>query len=132
VVATTINPFLELTRQNISVQDKTVIIDSLDKCNGNPVQSKIMELVAKLVIEHSDNIPLLWVFFSHPESHINHEFSSYLDSGLLSKVKLPVSESNDGNIKCYFCDKLLSLASVDTMWPLEDTLDILVVMAAEL
>ena len=109
-----------------------MIIDGLDECNGNPVQSKIMELVAKLVIEYGDNIPLLWTFFSCPESHINHEFSPYLDSGLLSKVKPPISESNNGNIKCYFYDKLLPLASADTVWPLEDILDILVVMAVGL
>jgi len=81
----------------MGVQDKTVIIDGLDECNGDPAQSKIMELVAKLVIEHSDKIPLLWAFFSYPESHITHEFSPYFH--LLSKVKLPISESNDGNIK---------------------------------
>ena len=36
-----------------------VIIDSLDECNRDSEQSKIMELVAKSVIEHSDKIPLL-------------------------------------------------------------------------
>jgi len=56
------------------MKDKMVIIDGLDECNGNRAQSKIMELVAKLVIEHGDKIPLLWAFFSRPESHIDHEF----------------------------------------------------------
>ena len=41
--------FLELGRQNMGVQDKTVIINSLDECNGDSEQSKIMELVAKSV-----------------------------------------------------------------------------------
>ena len=84
-----IEPFLELARQNMSVQDKMVIIDGLDECNGDRAQSKIMELVAKSVIEHGDKIPLLWAIFSRPESHIAHQFSTYLDSGLLSKVELP-------------------------------------------
>ena len=81
----------------MDVEDKIVIIDGLDECNGNSAQRKIIELVAKSVIEHDDKIPLLWAFFSYPESHITHEFSPYF--GLLSKVKLPISESNDSNIK---------------------------------
>ena len=127
-----IAPFTELAERNIGVQDKTVIIDGLDECNGDPAQSKIMELVAKSVIKHGDKIPLLWAFFSRPESHIAHQFSTYLDSGLLSKVELPVSESNDGDIRRYFRDKLRPLASANTVWPSEDTLDILVAMAAGL
>jgi len=111
-----IKPFLELTRQNVGVQDKTVIIDSLDECNGDPAQSMIMELVTKSVIEHSDKIPLLWAIFSRPGSHINHEFSPYSSSHLLSKIKLPVSESNNGDIKHYFHDKLCLRASADTVF----------------
>jgi len=111
-----IEPFLELAGKNVDMEDKMVIIDGLDECNGDPAQSKIMELVAKSVKEHGDKIPLLWAFFSCPESHINHEFSPYLDSGLFSKVELPMSESNDGDIKHYLHDKLLPLASADTVW----------------
>ena len=59
-----IKPFLELVRQNMVVQDKTVVIDSLDECNGDSAQIKIIELVAKSVIEHGDKIPLLWAIFS--------------------------------------------------------------------
>jgi len=124
-----IEPFLELARRNMGVQDKTVIIDGLDECNGDPAQSKIMELVAKSVIEHGDKIPLLWAIFSRPESHINHEFSR---SHLFAKVELPASESDDGDIRLYFRDKFRPLASDDTVWLSEDTLDILVSMAAGL
>ena len=116
----------------MGVQDKTVIIDGLDECNRDPAQSKIMELVAKSVIEHGDKIPLLWAFFSCPESHINREFSPYSSSYLFAKVKLPVSESDDGDIRLYFCDKFRPLASANTMWPSDDILDILVAMAAGL
>ena len=125
-------PFLELARQNMGVQDKTVIIDVLDECNGDPAQSKIMELVAKSVIEHGDKIPLLWAIFSRPESHINREFSPYSRSHLFAKVELPALESDDRDIGLYFRDKLRPLASADTVWPLEDTLDILVLMVAGL
>ena len=124
--------FLELGRQNMGVQDKTVIINSLDECNGDSEQSKIMELMAKSVKEYSDKIPLLWAFFSCPESYINCEFLLYSRSHLFIEVKLPMSESNDGNIRCYFCDKLHPLAYVNTIWPLEDTIDILVLMVARL
>ena len=41
------------------MEDKIVIINGLDKCNGDSAQSKIMELVAKLVIKHGNKIPLL-------------------------------------------------------------------------
>ena len=51
---------------------------------------------------------------------------------MFSKVELPVSENNDGDIRCYFRDKLCLRASARTVWPLEDTIDILVVMAAGL
>ena len=127
-----IAPFMELAEQNIGLQDKTVIIDGLDECNGDPAQSKIMELVAKSVIKYGDKIPLLWAFFSRPESHINREFSPYSSSYLFAKVELPMSESDDGDIRLYFRDKLRALASVDTVWPSEDTLDILVAMVAGL
>ena len=127
-----IEPFLELARQNMGVQDKTVIIDGLDECNGDPAQSKFMELVAKSVIEHGDKIPLLWAFFSRPELHIDDAFSPYIDSHLFSKVELPVSESDDGDIRLYFRDKLRPLTSTDTVWLSEDTLDILVSMVAGL
>ena len=116
----------------MGVQDKTVIIDGLDECNRDPAQSKIMELVAKSVMEHGDKIPLLWAFFSRPESHIAHEFSSYSSSHFFSKVELPMSESNDDNIRRYFCNKLRPPAYVNTVWLLEDTLHLLVSMAAGL
>ena len=124
--------FLELVRQNMGVQDKTVIIDGPDKYNEDTAQSKIMELVAKSVMEHSDNIPLLWAFFSQPKSHITHEFSPHFSPHLFSKVKLSVLESDDGDIRLYFHDKFHPLASNNTVWPLEDTLDILVMMVAGL
>jgi len=110
-----IEQFLELREQNLDVENKTVIIDGLDECNEDSAQSKIMELVAKSVIEHGDKIPLLWAFFSHPESHINREFSPYSRFHLFAKVELPTSESDDGNIKRYFHDKLCPLASDDTV-----------------
>ena len=114
------------------MKDKIVIIDGLNKYNGDSAQRKIMELVAKSVIEHGDKNPLLWAFFSCPEYHITYEFSLYSSSHFFAKVKLPMSESNDGNIRCYFHDKLYPLVYVNTVWPLEDTLDILILMVAEL
>ena len=94
--------FLELAERNMGVQHKTVIIDGLDECNRDSVQSKIMELVAKSVIEHSDKISLLWAFFSQPKLHIDDVFSPYSRSHLFTKVKLSISESDDSNIKHYF------------------------------
>ena len=41
-------------------------------------------------------------------------------------------ESDDGDIRLYFHDKFHPLVSNDTVWPLEDTLDILVMMVAGL
>jgi len=108
-----IEPFLKLREQKIDVEDKTVIIDGLDECNRDSAQRKIIELVAKSVMEHGDKIPLLWTFFSCSESYITHKFSPY--SGLLSKAELSISESNNSDIKCYFHDKLCPLASADTV-----------------
>jgi len=127
-----IEPFLELAGQNMGVQDKMVIIDGLDECNGDPAQHKIMELVAKSVMEHGNKIPLLWAFFSRPELHIDGAFSPYVDSHLFSKVELPVSGNDDGDIRRYFRDKLRLRASAGTAWPSDDTLDILVSMVAGL
>ena len=110
-----IEPFMELAERNVDMEDKMVIIDGLDECNGDPAQSKIMELVVKSVMEHGDKIPLLWAFFSHPKSHINCEFSPYSRSHLFTKVELPVSESDDRDIRLYFHDKFRPLASDDTV-----------------
>ena len=127
-----IEPFLELTSRNVCVQDKTVIINGLDEYNEDLAQGKIMELVTKSVIEHGDKIPLLWAFFSRPELRIYNAFLPHLDSYLLSKVELLVSESDDSDIKRYFCEKLRPPTYVNTQWPLENTFDILVMMAAGL
>jgi len=43
-----------------------------------------------------------------------------------------MSESDDSNIKRYFCDKLHYFAFTDIVWPLEDILNILMAMAARL
>jgi len=118
--------------RNVGVQDKTVIINGLNECNEDTAQLKIMKLVAKSVIDHSDKIPLLWTFFSQSELHTDQEFSSYSRSHFLSKVELPMSESNDGNIIHYFHNKLCPLFSANTVWPSEDTLNILVAIAAGL
>lgn len=56
--------FLEFVEQSMGMQNKIVIIDSLDKYNKVSVQHKIMEFVAKLVIENNDKTPLLQAFFS--------------------------------------------------------------------
>ena len=127
-----IEPFLELISRNVCVQDKTVIIDGLDEYNEDLAQGKIMELVTKSVIEHGDKIPLLWAFFSRPKLRIYNAFLPHLDSYLLSKVELLVSESDDSDIKRYFCEKLRPPTYVNTQWPLENTFDILVMMAAGL
>ena len=127
-----IEPFMELAERNVDMEDKMVIIDGLDECNGDPAQSKIMELVAKSVIEHGDKIPLLWAFFSRPESNINCEFSSYSSSHLFSKVELSVSESDDDDIRRYFRDKLCPLVSTNASWPSDGTLNILVAMVVGL
>ena len=74
-----IEPFLELAGRGMDVQDKMVIIDGLDECNGDPAQHKIMELVAKSVMEHGNKIPLLWAFFSRHELHIDDAFSPYVE-----------------------------------------------------
>ena len=125
-----IAPFLKLAGKN--VQDKTVIIDGLDECNGDSAQRKIIELVTKSVIEHGDKIPLLWAFFSRPEPHIDHEFSLYTSSPLFWKVELPISRRHDGDIRVYFRDKLRPLAPAGTTWPSEENLDILVTIVAGL
>jgi len=99
----------------MGVQDKIVIINSLDECNGDSEQSKIIELVAKQVIEHSDKISLFWAFFSHSKSHIDCEFLPYSRSHIFAKIDLPISESDNSNIKLYFHDKFCPLASGNTM-----------------
>ena len=43
-----------------------------------------------------------------------------------------MSESDNSNIRLYFHDKFHSLAYVNTMWPSEDTLDILVAITVGL
>ena len=43
-----------------------------------------------------------------------------------------MSESDNNNIKLYFHDKFCPLASGNTVWPSEDTLDIFVLMVAGL
>ena len=124
--------FLELVGRNMGVQDKIVIIDGLDKCNGDPAQHKIMEVVAKSVIEHGNKIPLLWAFFSRPKLHIDNAFSLYVNSHLFSKIELPMSGNDDSDIRCYVRDKLRLRASAGTAWPSDNTLNILVSMVAGL
>ena len=116
----------------MGMQDKTVIINSLDEYNGDSEQSKIIELVAKQMIEYSDKISLLQAFFSHLESYIDCESLPYFRSHIFAKIELPMSESDNNNIKLYFHDKFCPLASGNTVWLSEDTLDIFVLMVAGL
>jgi hypothetical protein len=129
-------PFLELDTSNAPKQSRAVIIDGLDECNGDSPQSEIVELIAELVAKHGGRIPLLWLFFSRPERHIDDAFSDESTSPLCWQVELPVSRDLDGEIRIYLRGHLRhrrgKASSSVSLWPLDEDLDKLVELVAGL
>jgi hypothetical protein len=127
-------PFLELNKSNAPKQPRAVIVDGLDECDGDSPQSEIIKLVAESVTKHGSRIPLLWLFFSRPERHIDDAFSDELTSPLCWKVELPVSRDQDGEIRIYLQGHLRRGVSSSSapLWPSDEDLDKLVEMVAGL
>jgi hypothetical protein len=129
-------PFLELSESNTPKQSRAVIVDGLDECNGDSPQSEIVELVAESVAKHGGKIPLLWLFFSRPERHIDDAFSEESTFPLCWQVELSVSRDLDGEIRIYLRGHLRlrrgKSSSSASLWPSDDDLDKLVEMVAGL
>ncbi|KAF5350475.1 hypothetical protein D9756_008608 [Leucocoprinus leucothites] len=134
-----ISPFLELEGRNLCVQPRTVFIDGLDECGDDSAQAEMVELVASSIAEYGGRIPLLWAFFSRPEPHIEQTFSKYSASPFFWLIKLPISHSDDPDIRLFFRAslKLPDESSYDPSsrtgpWPSEEDLSTLVQMVAGL
>jgi hypothetical protein len=129
-------PFLELDESNAPKQSRAVIVDGLDECKGDSPQSEIVELVAESVAKHGGRIPLLWLFFSRPEPHIEDAFSDESTLPLCWQVELPVSREVDGEIRIYLRGHLRlrrgKSSSSASLWPSDEVLDKLVEMVAGL
>jgi hypothetical protein len=129
-------PFLELDTPNAPKQSRAVIIDGLDECNGDSPQCEIVELVAQSVAKYGSRIPLLWLFFSRPERHIEEAFFDESTLPLCWQVELPVSRDLDGEIRIYLRGHLRlhrgKSSSSAPLWPSEEDLEKLVEMVAGL
>jgi hypothetical protein len=129
-------PFLVLDKSNASQQLQAVIVDGLDECNGDSPQSEIVELVAESVAKHGSRIPLLWLFFSRPESLIQDAFSEESTFPHCWQVELPVSRDLDGEIRIYLRGHLQlrrgKSPSSASSWPSDEDIDKLVEMVAGL
>jgi hypothetical protein len=125
-----VTPFLKLEQPSAPLQSRVIIVDGLDECNGEAAQSKIVELVIRSIETHDSKIPLLWLFFSRPERHIDDAFSDEHTSHLSWQVELPVSRDIDGEIGIYLRGNL-RLHGV-RLWPSDDDLETLVDMVAGL
>jgi hypothetical protein len=129
-------PFLELDKSNASHLSRAVIVDGLDECSGDSPQSEIVELVAESVAKHGGRIPLLWLFFSRPERHIEDAFSDESTLPLCWQVELSVSRDLDGEIRIYLRGRLQlrrgKSSSSASLWPSDEDLDKLVEMVAGL
>jgi hypothetical protein len=131
-----ITPFLELEKPNTPVQPRAIIIDGLDECNTDSAQSEIVELVAGLIATQGGEIPLLWLFFSRPERHIDQVFSDASAAPLCRQVELLVSRDIDDEIRLYLRGHLHlrrgKSSSNAPIWPSKEDLDTLVEMVAGL
>jgi hypothetical protein len=125
-----VTPFLKLEKRSAPLQSRAIVVDGLDECDGDASQSKIVELVARSIETYGSKVPLLWLFFSRPEQHIDHAFSDERTSHLPWQVELPVSRDIDGEIRIYLRGSL-RLHGV-ALWPSDDDLETLVDMVAGL
>jgi hypothetical protein len=123
-------PFLKLKKLSASVQSRVIIVDGLDECDGDASQSKIVELVVRSIETYGSKVPLLWLFFSRPEQHIDDAFSDEHTSHLSWQVELPVSRDIDGEIRIYLRGNL-RLRGVP-LWLSDENLETLVHMVAGL
>jgi hypothetical protein len=125
-----VTPFLKLEKRSAPLQSRAIVVDGLDECDGDAAQSKIVELVARSIETHGSKVPLLWLFFSRPERHIDNAFSDECTSNLSWQVELPVSRDIDGEIRIYLRGNL-RLHGV-LLWPSDDDLETLVDMVVGL
>ena len=92
----------------------------IDECNG--------DLVSKSVIEYGDKIPLLWIFFSWPEFHINYKFSPYFSPHFLFKIMVSIITNFTmfTNISLHRIVKRWSTKNQDKCWRSGEIADLLV------
>lgn len=135
-------PMLELEEKGVKVEDRLVIIDGLDECGDERAQRVVIELIAAVVRDYGERLPLVWAFFTRPEPHIVQTFSSETASPLTRVTVLPVSREIDGEIELYLRGEfenirkrhhhLSSGASFNAPWPSDDDIAILLIMSCGL
>lgn len=121
-----IAPFLELKERKVEIQQRVIIIDGLDECQDDRAQRSIIQLIARAIRDHRDDVPLLWALFSRPEVHIVQAFSSELVSPFFCSTILPVSRELDGEIELYLRGEFETVwknhpnTLSDAAWPSDD------------
>lgn len=128
-----VTPLVELRARGEGVKELVIIIDGLDECTSNKAQCDIIEIVGASMQDQT--LPLLWVFVSRPEAHIEATFTSLHILQLSLHIEIPVSRSIDHEITKFITDELGDVQrkhGLPDSWPSKQDIGTLVNLSAGL
>ncbi|KAF9454550.1 hypothetical protein P691DRAFT_754481 [Macrolepiota fuliginosa MF-IS2] len=109
-----------------------IVVDSLDECSDEQAQCKLVQLINDAA--QRNNLPLIWLVCSRPESHIKRTFSKP-DSGIIcNREELIIDDETREDVEQYlrhsFKEIYTSYSDVITVprdgcWPPQDVFDII-------
>lgn len=126
-------PLQKLKVLGSEFEEKTIIVDGFDECEGHDSQCSILQTVLRSVRERTT--PFLWAFFSRPEAHLVSLLGSPTIQPFSLYMELPVSSDSDKEISTFLSDELrkVQLAhGLSPSWPTPDAIATIVRFSAGL
>ncbi|KAJ3568637.1 hypothetical protein NP233_g5576 [Leucocoprinus birnbaumii] len=127
------SPPSQTDAQKCGLLGQVVIVDGLDECRGNFEPRTITNTIATSV--RNQTTPFRWFITSRPEGPIKQTMRSPTVTPFVFQLELPVSRSADHEVLLYLTDefqKIREARGLDSSWPGEDILTLLVKRAAGL
>jgi len=110
---------------------RLIIIDGLDECSDAKTQQNVVEVLANS--QQRYQLPIIFLFASHPEQHISLAFSTRVLPGVTTRIALDESYLPKEDIRLFLTDKFQEIKSthrlrayIPPQWPLPGVLEQLV------
>jgi hypothetical protein len=121
-----VEPFANLQRQRPR-EPIVVILDGLDECEDEDAQLEILDMITNALRTNPD-LPLRWLIFSRPESHLKDAFSKYTNCG---REELVIDAECRDDVEKYTRDGISQIRDkfskfTPTDWPPADLLQELI------
>ncbi|KAJ7110596.1 hypothetical protein C8R44DRAFT_856875 [Mycena epipterygia] len=123
-----VEPLSTISRSQIPT---LIVIDSLDACDGDDTQNRILALLGHLIVVH--RLPLCFFLTSRGYPHIQATFDSPVFRKLSNRIPLDVFTS-DSDVRNFLRSEFASvrhahhhaMAGIPDPWPSEDVVELLV------